>query len=177
MKKYFISLPFSNSQKELTFIDEKNIIFDSKQYVFEYTRIYNNIFVFRINNQNYTVTVDTKGEEEPVKNTNFVVEIKGVSYNVKCQSEMDVLVEKFSKSKQIEKIKTDILAPMPGSIVKIGVQEGQFVKKGQVLIVLEAMKMENELKAPIDCTVKKIFVDEKNAVEKNQLLIKLEPLQ
>ncbi|MGB9696161.1 MAG: biotin/lipoyl-containing protein [Ignavibacteria bacterium] len=177
MKKYFISLPFSNSQKELVLIDEKNLIFNEKQYIFEYIRIYDNVFVFRINNQNYTVAVENTEEEEQVKNTNFVVEINGMSYNVKCQSEMDILVENFSKSKGTERVKTDIVAPMPGSIVKVGVQEGQLVKKGQVLVVLEAMKMENELKAPIDCMVKKVFVEEKQAVEKNQLLIKLEPLQ
>lgn len=176
MKKYFITLPFSNLQKELALIDEKNITFNEKQYSFEYTQLQNNVFVFRIDNQNYTVTIENNEEEEEVKNTNFVVEINGITYKVKCQSEMDVLVENFSKSKGTERVKTDIIAPMPGSIVKIGVQEGQSVQKGQVLIVLEAMKMENELKAPVDCTVKKVFVEEKKAVEKNQLLIKLEPL-
>jgi biotin carboxyl carrier protein len=177
MKKYFISIPPSNSPKELVLKDENTLIFNEKQYVFEFIKVYDNVYVFRINNRNFTVSVEKNEEENEVKNTNFVVELNGIDYNVKCQNEMDILVENFSKSKGSGKIKTDIVAPMPGSIVKIGVQEGQFVKRGQVLIVLEAMKMENELKAPMDCTVKKIFVEEKKAVEKNQLLLKLEPLQ
>lgn len=178
MKKYFITSPFSDLQKELILVDEKTMVFNGKQYVFEYTRIRNNVFALRVNNQNYNITIENNEDgESSVQDTNFIVEIDATNYNVVCKSEMDVLVEAFSKSKGSEKIKTDVTAPMPGSIVKINVQEGQSVKKGYVLVVLEAMKMENELKAPIDCTVKKVLVEEKKAVEKNQLLIKLEPLQ
>jgi len=63
---------------------------------------------------------------------------------------------------------------MPGAIVKINVKEGNSVKKGDVLIVLEAMKMENELKATGDCKIQKILVEEKMSVDKNHLLIKFE---
>jgi biotin carboxyl carrier protein len=65
---------------------------------------------------------------------------------------------------------------MPGSIVKINVEEGQIVKKGDVLLVLEAMKMENEIKVMVDCKITKILVEEKKSVEKGQLLMKLEPI-
>ncbi len=66
---------------------------------------------------------------------------------------------------------------MPGSIVKINVKEGDKVRKGQVLLVLEAMKMENELKATQDCIVNKIFSEEKKPVDKGQILLKLEPFE
>ena len=46
-----------------------------------------------------------------------------------------------------------IAAPMPGTILKVNVSNGQAVKKGDVLMVLEAMKMENEIMAPNDGTV------------------------
>ena len=48
-------------------------------------------------------------------------------------------------------------APMPGTILDIMVTEGQTVKKGEIILILEAMKMENELAAPVDGTVVKIY--------------------
>ena len=58
-----------------------------------------------------------------------------------------------------------------GRIERWYVSEGQEVKKGDALIVLEAMKMENILKSPSDGTIKKIAINKGVAVEKNQLLI------
>ncbi|MBQ6052053.1 MAG: biotin/lipoyl-binding protein [Clostridia bacterium] len=48
---------------------------------------------------------------------------------------------------------TTISAPMPGTILKVNVEKGASVKKGDVLLVLEAMKMENDIQSPVDGTV------------------------
>jgi biotin carboxyl carrier protein len=61
---------------------------------------------------------------------------------------------------------------MPGLVLKIMVEPGQEVSKGDGLLILEAMKMENIIKAPTDGVVKSIEVEQSNAVEKNQVLIK-----
>jgi len=60
---------------------------------------------------------------------------------------------------------------MPGLVLNILVEEGQDIKKGDALIVLEAMKMENILKSPADGKVKKVSVKKGVAVEKGQILI------
>ena len=52
-----------------------------------------------------------------------------------------------------------VTSPMPGNIVKVNVKAGQTVKSGEVLAVLEAMKMENEIMAPHDATVVQILAD------------------
>ena len=52
-----------------------------------------------------------------------------------------------------------VLSPMPGTIVKVNVKAGQAVKNGEVLAVLEAMKMENEIMAPHDATVVQVLTD------------------
>ena len=52
-----------------------------------------------------------------------------------------------------------VTSPMPGTMVKINVSAGQAVKSGDVLAVLEAMKMENEIMAPHDATVVQVLVD------------------
>lgn len=66
-----------------------------------------------------------------------------------------------------------IKSPMPGLIVAVPVSEGQAVKKGQTMVVLESMKMENELKAPRDGTVTAIKVAPRQSVEQHQPLVVL----
>lgn len=65
---------------------------------------------------------------------------------------------------------TAITAPMPGTILKVNVQNGQAVKKGDVLMILEAMKMENEIMAPCDGTVASVAVANGASVESGAAL-------
>lgn len=62
-------------------------------------------------------------------------------------------------------------SPMPGTIVSVAVSAGQTVKAGDVLVVLEAMKMENEIKAPKDGTIASVNVNKGDAVESGTLLV------
>ncbi len=64
-----------------------------------------------------------------------------------------------------------IKSPMPGLIVAILVAEGDVVKQGQTIVILESMKMQNELKAPREGTVQRISVHPGQTVEQNKLLI------
>jgi biotin carboxyl carrier protein len=66
-----------------------------------------------------------------------------------------------------------IKAPMPGTILKVNVSNGQAVKKGDVLFVLEAMKMENEIMAPCDGTVSAVSVANGASVENGTALCTL----
>jgi biotin carboxyl carrier protein len=68
----------------------------------------------------------------------------------------------------------NLKAPMPGLVLRINVAVGDLVKKGDVLLVLEAMKMENAIKADGEGKVKRIAVNTQQAVEKNTLLIEME---
>ena len=68
---------------------------------------------------------------------------------------------------------TQVTAPMPGTILKVNVTNGQTVKKGDVLMVLEAMKMENEIMAPADGTVSSVNTQAGSAVETGTLLCTL----
>ena len=63
-----------------------------------------------------------------------------------------------------------ITAPMPGTILAVNVANGSAVKKGDVLMILEAMKMENEIMAPCDGTVTSVSVTKGAAVESGALL-------
>ncbi len=63
-----------------------------------------------------------------------------------------------------------VKAPMPGAILDVRVQNGQKVKKGDVLVILEAMKMENEIQAPCDGTVAGVSVRKGDTVETQALI-------
>ncbi len=67
-------------------------------------------------------------------------------------------------------------APMPGMVVKVDVVEGDEVKEGQGLVIVEAMKMENELKCAGDARVRAVLVEPGQAVEKDQVLVEFDSL-
>ena len=101
----------------------------------------------------------------------FIVKINGRQYEVKAQDKFDLLLQQMGMSNGSSKQVKDLKAPMPGLIYDIQVSEGQTVRKGDPLIILEAMKMENIIKAPADGTVKVIKVKKGDSVEKNQVLL------
>jgi len=67
----------------------------------------------------------------------------------------------------------NIVAPMPGAVFQVRVKEGQQVQAGQVLVVMEAMKMESPVNAPFNGTVTKILVREGDNVGEGDLLVEL----
>jgi pyruvate carboxylase subunit B len=70
-----------------------------------------------------------------------------------------------------------VRAPMPGLVVRVEVAEGDEVRPGHGLVIVEAMKMENELRAEIAGRVEAVHVKPGEAVEKDQVLIELGPLE
>ena len=67
-----------------------------------------------------------------------------------------------------------VVAPLAGSVARVLVEEGQEIEAGEVLLVLEAMKMETEITAPKAGTVAQILVDKGTAVQAGQALIELD---
>lgn len=67
----------------------------------------------------------------------------------------------------------EIVAPMPGKVVKVLVAEGQQVERGQGLLVIEAMKMQNELRAPRAGRVERVYMEEGRGVESGARLLRL----
>jgi len=180
MKKYYTKLQGNKETNEVELIDENKFLFKGKEYEFEYKFISDNVIVLRINKMNYIAKTDYDIENDYGQNgtgnssTSFNIDIKSNNFKLVCKSELDLLIEKFSNNKSGSKFKNFVSSPMPGAIVKLNVKTGQHVKKDDVLLVLEAMKMENEIKATRDCVVKEVLVKEKSSVDKGQVLIKLD---
>ena len=68
-----------------------------------------------------------------------------------------------------------VSANIPGKVVTVEVKEGDVVKEGQVILILEAMKMQNEIQAPVNGTVMNVACEEGQAIEANVPLVVIEP--
>jgi biotin carboxyl carrier protein len=121
-------------------------------------------------NQSYNAEIVNFDEVEKTYN----IKVNGNIYSVALKDKFDLLLQSMGMDALASKKVNDLKAPMPGLVLDIRVKVGDAVKKGEPLIVLEAMKMENILKASADVVIKKIAVEKGNAVEKNQLLLLFE---
>lgn len=100
------------------------------------------------------------------------IKIEKSVFEIELKDKMDLLLEKMGIANLDAPQVNDLKAPMPGLILETLVEAGQEIKKGDQLLILEAMKMENVLKAPGDGTVVSIEVSKGDSVEKGQILIK-----
>ena len=104
----------------------------------------------------------------------IIIEIEGESFDIEIKDELDQVLEKMGFGSAINKAIKEIKAPMPGLVLEIAVSDGQDVKVGDKILILEAMKMENSIMIHTAAKIKKIIVAAGQAVEKGQVLIELE---
>lgn len=109
--------------------------------------------------------------EEDFIQRKYTVKINGNTYNVGIETPLDQLIKEMGLSLGVDSVEDEIHAPMPGIILEVNVSEGDEVKQGDYLCVLEAMKMENALTAPRDGIIKSVHIVKGNTVEKGKLLI------
>ena len=102
------------------------------------------------------------------------IKINSKVYEVEIEPPLQDIIKKMGYRTGSSKKVNSVNAPMPGIIIDIQVKKGQEVKEGDVLLVLEAMKMENSILSPKDAVIKDILVDIGNTVDKNKLLIDFE---
>lgn len=130
----------------------------------------NNTFHIIKNNKGYIATLISFNVEEKT----MVLSVNGNEYEVAIKDKNDLLLQQLGISAKSASNIQAVKAPMPGLIISISVNEGNEVKKGDSLLILEAMKMENVIKSPRDGKIKKINVQLKQPVEKNQVLVEFE---
>ncbi len=119
-------------------------------------------------------SVEVKTLETDFNNKIYTLSINGNRYQVKIENMLDALISKMGLSLGNASVEDEIHAPMPGIILEVNVSEGDTVKKGDFLCVLEAMKMENTLTAPRDGVVKSVNISKGETVDKGKLLIEFQ---
>ena len=105
----------------------------------------------------------------------YDISIDGHRFRVEALDERARVIRELSGAAGKVAAPAHLMAPMPGLIVRVNVAQGDRVRPGQGLIVMEAMKMENELRATVPAVVKRIAVSAGSAVEKGALLVEMEP--
>ncbi|WCT12788.1 biotin/lipoyl-containing protein [Mucilaginibacter jinjuensis] len=125
------------------------------------------IFHVLHNRQSYNVEVVNFNSTDKTAE----IKVNGNTYNITSKDQFDILLEQLGFNHLNAGAISDLKAPMPGMVLKVLVKEGESIKKGENLFVLEAMKMENIIKAPADVTVKSIKIKPGDKVEKGQVLI------
>nr|WP_321451391.1 biotin carboxylase N-terminal domain-containing protein [uncultured Carboxylicivirga sp.] len=159
-----------------------NYTYNSKAYNASYRKGINQIHLI-INDNEYQISkiqltdysIEFEYNNQTIKawyfnnNQTYSVIINNQEHNIEAQ---DILPEYKQKEETNNKINDSTLhSPLPGQVAKILVKEGQEVKAGDVLVILEAMKMENRLSAWKDSMIEQIHVSSGDQVKSNQLLI------
>jgi biotin carboxyl carrier protein len=121
-------------------------------------------------NRSYSIEIVSVNPDEKV----VEVKVNGNSYEVVIEDEYDRLLKKMGLDNGQTTRVTEVRAPMPGLVLSVAVEEGAEVKKGDTLLILEAMKMENVIRALSSGVVKAIKINKGDKVEKNQVLIEFE---
>ena len=146
-------------------IDEKHISVDGKVYEVDFESVSGQPV--------YSLILDGKSHEAYVASgdNNWQVLLRGRLFPVTVEDEREKRLRTAAGGGVAETGEFHLRAPMPGLVVAIPVEEGQQIKKGQVLLILESMKMQNELKSPRDGTVGRIRVKPGETVEQKQTLL------
>ena len=121
----------------------------------------------------YSLIIDGKSYEGYVypDEQKWQVLLHGRLYQAEVEDEREKRLRMAAGGSVAESGEFHLRAPMPGLVVAIPVAEGESVKKGQVLLILESMKMQNELKSPRDGMVSRIRVKAGETVEQKQTLL------
>lgn len=124
----------------------------------------------------FSLILDGKSYESYVyqNEDEWEVLLRGRQYQVNVEDEREKRLKAAAGGGVAEGGEFHLKAPMPGLVVTIPVAEGQEVKKGQVLIILESMKMQNELKSPRDGVVDRVRVKAGESVEQKQTLLSIQ---
>jgi biotin carboxyl carrier protein len=150
---------------------QEEVIFDLNRKEIQMDLLKEGKFLHLIhNNQSYTCEIlGVLQEEKKVS-----LRLNGKEIRVQLEDELDLLLKTMGiTSGQSNKVK-QIKSPMPGLVLSINCSEGQQVRKDDVLLILEAMKMENAIKSPQDGVIKTIHVKSATAIEKGVVMITFE---
>lgn len=155
--KYNFAIETANKQLK---VNDKPVVLDRSMLNANSTHIL-------YNHQSYNIEVVELNSTEKTA----TIKVNGTIYSLSVKDQFDQLLQQLGMDNLASNKIMQIKAPMPGLVLSVLAEEGAEVRKGDNLLVLEAMKMENMLKSPTDGIIKKIAIKQGDKVEKNEILI------
>lgn len=152
--------------EELT-ANKFEIYIDDKSYVVDARLTEGSVYSLLINNESFEADVDYKG------NNAYNVLTEGDLFKVSVMDEMKAKLMQRQGVGVVEG-KQIIKSEMPGRVIGVKVSVGDSVQEGDILLILEAMKMQNEIKAPKSGEVKELFIKEGDNIAADAKLVVIE---
>ena len=148
-------------------LDDHSLLLNGKPYDIDFASIGDEpIFSLLLDGSSFEAYVYPDGK-------GWQVLFRGNSYQALVEEEMEKTLRIASESQVSETAEYQLKSPMPGLVIAVPVCDGQPVQKGDVLVILESMKMQNELKAPRSGQVARLRVKSGDGVEHHQVLLTL----
>ena len=147
--------------------DDRHISVDGAEYDIDFTGVAGQAFYsLLLSNVSYEAFVEETEDD-------WLVLLRGALYDVRVADEREERLRKAAGGVSLASGDLQVKAPMPGLVVSVVVEEGQTVAQGDILIILESMKMQNELKSPRAGTVSRVRVKSGDNVEQSAVLVTL----
>jgi biotin carboxyl carrier protein len=161
--KYIATI--DDRQIEVELLPDQQVSVDGELVEADFQSVANQpIYSLILNGQSYEASISASDE-------GLQVLLRGQLFNVSVEDERQRRLRQSSGGATDLSGEYNLKAPMPGLVVTIPVEEGQEIVSGDILLILESMKMQNELKAPRDGTVNRVRVHAGDSVDQNQILM------
>ncbi len=162
-------ITIDEEKNEISLINKVEAKVNGKKIYYELQQLNYQNYLLRFNNTIYEIS------SEKVNSEKFSFLVNGIKINLTARTALQERAKKLiDATKSSSGSMVEVNAPMPGMILKINKRNGDGIKKGESILILEAMKMENDLKSPVTGKINELFVDEGNAVEKGDRLFLIE---
>ncbi|MFM1876706.1 MAG: hypothetical protein RL266_2443 [Bacteroidota bacterium] len=139
---------------------------NGEDFRWDVSKISDRVYHIIKDNRSYNVEVlETVDDTQRIK-------VNGTIYETQTIDRFDELLKSLGMEKGGGSKVNELKAPMPGLVLQIAVKAGDALKKGDRVLVLEAMKMENVIKSPADVTVASVEVEKGQTVDKNQVMVR-----
>jgi biotin carboxyl carrier protein len=166
IEKYFAEIAGVEYQIEI--LSDKRVVINGEPYEFNFQGLRQHL--------SYSLLLEGKSFEINIYQENGVWEVllRGNQYSVQVEDERERRLRMAAGQASKQEGKIILQAPMPGLVIEIPVKEGQEVDEGDVLVILESMKMQNELTAPQAGRITRIQAKVNAHVDRKQVLLVLE---
>ena len=154
-------------KRECSFGEVGSVEVDGEKHAVDVRILSKNRVSILIDGKSFYAAVESAGLK-------YDVLLAGRVIRVSIESPAKLIQSRLGRLSTFKSATSEVRSPMPGMVVRCEVAEGEEIKIGDGLLVLEAMKMENEIRATANGVVKKIFVVEKQVVDKGELLLLME---